>query len=160
MGVCLVFAGWAASGLVVQVVGALELFGPTVPALLKTLRLIPGVGHVLALPPVAALLDALSVVSGGLSPNATYAMFALALAAGVPRLLGAGGGVGSARRRGPARRLRRGPRARRRRGVGGALKRRRPMRMAACLRRQRPTPYRYTALTRFYDVYYNVNAIE
>ena len=96
LGVCLVFAGWAASGLVVQVVGALELFGPTVPALLKTLRLIPGVGHVLALPPVAALLDALSVVSGGLSPNATYAMFALALAAGVPRLLGAGGGVGDA----------------------------------------------------------------
>lgn len=59
-GVVLVLIGWPLVGIVVEAIGFMELFGPFLPMVVTFLRTLPGVGHFLALPLVAPIIDRLT----------------------------------------------------------------------------------------------------
>jgi hypothetical protein len=59
-GIVLVLTGWAKIGILLEVVGMVEMFGTFVPHVVTFLRQFPYVGHVLNLPIVATVIDRLS----------------------------------------------------------------------------------------------------
>ena len=59
-GILLVLVGWPKVGIIVEVVGMVEMFGTFVPHVVTFLRQFPYVGHVLSLPIVATVIDKLS----------------------------------------------------------------------------------------------------
>eukprot|EP00752_Nemacystus_decipiens_P012448 g11029.t1 len=56
-GIALVFLRWAVIGMVLQVIGFLNLFGPFIPIAVQALRATPVLGNLLNLPIVSTLVD-------------------------------------------------------------------------------------------------------
>jgi hypothetical protein len=59
-GIILVLMGWAKVGIVVEVIGMVEMFGTFVPHVVTFLRQFPYIGHFLSLPVVSMVIDRLS----------------------------------------------------------------------------------------------------
>ena len=59
-GIALVLFGWPKIGIVIEIVGMVEMFGTFVPHVVTFLRQFPYIGHFLSLPVVAAVIDRLS----------------------------------------------------------------------------------------------------
>ncbi|CAN0186256.1 unnamed protein product [Pylaiella littoralis] len=60
VGIGLVFFRWAVIGMVLQVIGFLNLFGPFIPIAVQALRATPVLGNLLSLPIVSTLVDKLA----------------------------------------------------------------------------------------------------
>jgi len=59
-GIALVFFKWPVSGMLVETVGFLNLFGDFFPVILVFLRQLPGIGRVLSLPYIRDVVDRLA----------------------------------------------------------------------------------------------------
>jgi hypothetical protein len=59
-GVLLVLRRWAVVGMIVEVIGMVEMFGTFLPLVVASLRGLPYIGPVLSAPGVAAVIDRLS----------------------------------------------------------------------------------------------------
>eukprot|EP00756_Hemistasia_phaeocysticola_P008162 Hpha_TRINITY_DN14518_c0_g1::TRINITY_DN14518_c0_g1_i1::g.46616::m.46616 len=63
-GVVLVLWGWVFLGLLLEAFGALNLFGNFVPMAYRVLKTLPGIGHILCMPPVQHFAYRLGLESG------------------------------------------------------------------------------------------------